>query len=222
MNLKFNEIDLKKWPRGGMFYYFSKMAPTGYSLTVDIDVTVVKEAMKDRNLKFFPAYLYLVTKCLNKQVEFKVAMQDDKLGYYDTLTPMYGVFHEDDKTISLMWTEYDDDFEKFYNNYIENQNKYKNNHGVLSQPEQLPPANCYTVSCVPWIDFKHFSVNSYENKPYYFPSIESGKIHEQDGRLIMPLSMTLHHATTDGYHVKVFLEDLQDQMNNPQNWLFSF
>lgn len=35
----------------------------------------------------------------------------------------------------------------------------------------------------------------------------------------MPLSMTLHHATTDGYHVKVFLEDLQDQMNNPQNWL---
>ncbi|MCI6738208.1 MAG: CatA-like O-acetyltransferase [Intestinibacter sp.] len=62
-------------------------------------------------------------------------------------------------------------------------------------------------------------MNSYENKPYYFPLVESGKIHEENGRLIMPLSMTLHHATTDGYHVKVFLEDLQDQMNNPQNWL---
>ena len=30
--MKFTPIDLQTWPRGQMFYYFSKMAPTGYTL----------------------------------------------------------------------------------------------------------------------------------------------------------------------------------------------
>lgn len=51
---------------------------------------------------------------LNKQIEFKVAVRDDVLGYWDTLTPLYAVFHEDDKTISFMWTEYDDCFSVFH------------------------------------------------------------------------------------------------------------
>lgn len=219
MNLNFTELDLYKWPRGSMFYYFSKMAPTGYSLTVDLDVTKVKKVLKQRGLKFFPAYLYLVTKTLNKQIEFKVALKDEKVGYYETLNPMYAVFHDDDKTISLMWTEFDNDFEVFYKNYMDDKNKYENNHGVLAQPDKMPPANCYTVSCIPWVNFKQFSVHSYENKPYYFPSIESGKIHEENGNLIMPFSMTLHHATTEGYHVDKFLKDLQYQMDNPKEWL---
>ncbi len=39
---KFIPIDLQTWNRGGMFYYFSQMAPTGYSLTVKVDVTKLK------------------------------------------------------------------------------------------------------------------------------------------------------------------------------------
>lgn len=28
----------------------------------------------------------------------------------------------------------------------------------------------------------------------------------------MPLSITCHHAATDGYHIKCFLEDLQEDI----------
>ena len=38
-NPKFTPIDLATWNRGQTFWYFSKMAPTGYSLTVDLDVS---------------------------------------------------------------------------------------------------------------------------------------------------------------------------------------
>ena len=31
--MKFEPVDLQTLPRGQMFYYFSRMAPTGYSLT---------------------------------------------------------------------------------------------------------------------------------------------------------------------------------------------
>ena len=217
--MKFTPIDLRSWPRGQLFYYFSKMAPTGYSLTVNLDVTQLRTVLKSEGLKFFPAYLWLVTKNLNSQTEFKVAEKDGVLGCYDKLTPLYAHFHGDDHTFSLMWTEYDEDFSVFYQAYQENQEKYGHIHGVLSQPQIPPPENAYTVSCIPWVEFSHFAVHSYENKPYYFPSVEAGKFFEAGERTIMPLSITCHHATTDGYHVQRFLEALQADMDRFRKYL---
>ena len=209
----FTPLDLRIWARGQQFYYFSKMAPTGYSLTVDLDITRMKGALEQAGLKFFPAYVWLVTKTLNLQPEFRVAERDGQLGVYEYLTPLYAAFHEEDHTFSFMWTAWNDDFGAFYRAYLENQARYGNNRGVLAQPETPPPPNAYTVSCVPWIAFRHFAVHTYENKPYYFPSVEAGRFTEENGRLMLPLSVTCHHATTDGWHVSRFLERLQADMD---------
>lgn len=212
--MKFTPIDLQNLPRGQIFYYFSKMAPTGYSLTVNMDITNLKHSTEHNKIKFFPSYLWLVTKNLNNQIEFKMAEQNGLLGYFDELTPLYASFHDDDKTFSLMWTKYDNDFQTFYRSYLANQQKFRENHGVLSQPQTPPPPNAYTVSCLPWISFTHFAVHSYDNKAYYFPSIEAGKFYNDGNELVMPLSITCHHAATDGYNVKCFLEQLQYDMDN--------
>ena len=205
--MNFTPIDFNSWKRREIFYYFSSIAPTGYSLTFEINVT----KLEDKKLKFFPAYLYVVTKSLNKQIEFKIAKENGVLDYYDTLTPLYATFHDDDKTFSLMWCEYSDDFLTFYQSYITNQKKYGDVHGILCNG--IPPKNAYTVSTIPWVEFNHFAVHSFENKEYYFPSVEAGKIVNRNGELIMPLSMTCHHATTDGYHIKCFIDTLNIEMD---------
>lgn len=112
-NVNFHPIDMQAWARAQMFYYFTQMAPTGYSLTTLIDVTAMYKIIKSKHLKFFPAYLWVVTTMINKQIEFKIAVKDQTLGYWDTLTPLYATFHEDDKTISFMWTEYCERFQIF-------------------------------------------------------------------------------------------------------------
>ena len=209
--MNFTPIDFNNWNRREIFYYFSSIAPTSYSLTFEINVTKLKRLMDYKKLKFFPAYLYVVTKSLNKQIEFKVAKENGVLGYFDTLTPLYATFHDDDKTFSLMWSEYSDDFFTFYQSYISNQNKYGKVHGILSNG--IPPKNAYTVSSIPWVEFNHFAVHSFDNKDYFFPSIEAGKIINRNEELIMPLSMTCHHATTDGYHIKCFIDTLKYEMD---------
>ena len=214
----FTPIDFNTWPRREMFYYFSKMAPTGYSLTVNVNVTKLRKTVKRGELKFFPAYLWLVTRCLNEQPEFKCAIREGQLGYYDSLTPLYATMHPETHTISLMWTEYCDFFPDFHRRYVENQEKYGGSQGVLSRPE-LPPENAYTVSCIPWVNFTHFSVHSYEYKDYFFPSVEAGKLEQTDGNRTMPLSLTCHHATTDGWHVHRFLERLQESMDGFEKFL---
>lgn len=215
----FTAIDLHAWERGEMYYYFSQMAPTGYSITAEVDVTHLMQTVKANGMKFFPAYLWLVTKTLCEQDAFKLAIKDGQLGKYNVLTPLYAAFHEDNKTFSLMWTAYDDDFSTFHASYLQDQQRYGNTRGVLAQKEMLPPENAYTVSCIPWVNFKHFAVHSYENKPYYFPSVEAGRIMEREGAMYMPLSLTCHHAATDGYHVHLFLETLQTYMDTFERFL---
>lgn len=56
----FTPIDLQTWPHAEQFYYFSRMAPTGYSLTVKLDITDMKAALDAAGIKFYPAYLWLV------------------------------------------------------------------------------------------------------------------------------------------------------------------
>ncbi len=215
----FHEINPAEWARAQTFYYFSKMAPTSYSMTVSVDVTHLLQVRKQYGFKFFPAYLWLVTKNLNAQAEFKIAEQDGKVGYFDTLTPFYATWHADTEVFSMMWTEYNDSFAEFEHNYIDNQNKYGDVRGFLSQP-QTPPANAYTVSEIPWVDFEHFAVHSHNAQPYYFPSVEAGKITvDGNGRSKMPLSLTCHHATTDGWHIKKFLDSLQSDIDSFEKYL---
>lgn len=215
----FQPIDMETWPMAQAFYYYTQMAPTSYTVNVNIDVTILRKILKARGYKFFPAYLYSVTKAISKQPELRVSLQDNILGHWDSLTPTYPQFHEDDKTTSLLWTEYHDNFEVFYRQYLTDTNQHGGSHGILSS-KGAPPPNAYIISCIPWFTFESFSVHNHGIKNYYVPSFEAGGFTERsDGKIMMPLSVTVHHATTDGYHLKAFFEELQRTMNTPHEWL---
>lgn len=179
----------------------------------------LRTVLKAAGYRFFPAYLWLVTRTLGEQQEFKAAETDGVLGYYNVLTPLYAAFHDDDKTFSLMWTEYDDSFPAFHAAYLADKARWGGHHGVLAKEGQLPPPNAYTVSCLPWVSFRHFAAHSYERKAYYFPSVEAGKLYERDGKTWMPLSLTCHHAAADGYHVDRFLTALQTAADSFERFL---
>lgn len=214
----FTPIDRNTWPMAQQFHYYTEMAPTTYSVTVTLDVTTLRKTLKSRGIKFFPAYLYLVTRAIGKQTELRMAVQDGVLGYWDHLTPAYPQFHEDDKTTSLLWTEYDEEFQVFYAKYLEDTKEHGGSHGILSS-KGLPLANSYIISCIPWFTFSSFSLVNHGIKDYFVPSFEAGGFSENNDVISMPLSITVHHATTDGYHLKVFLDELQRTMNCPEEWL---
>lgn len=195
------------------------MAPTTYTVNVTLDVTVMRKTLKANNIKLFPAYLYLVTRTISKQQELRISVQNGVLGYWNDLTPAYPQFHDDDKTTSLLWTEYDDNFRVFYKCYLEDTAKHGNSHGILSS-KGVPLPNAYIISCIPWFTFNSFSLHNHGIKDYFVPSFEAGGFVESNGKITMPFSVTVHHATTDGYHLNVFFAELQRTMNYPDEWLF--
>lgn len=214
----FHTIDTSTWPMAQQFYYYTQMAPTTYTVNVTIDVTVLRGTLKKAGYKFFPAYLYAVTKAVSKQRELKMAIKDGVLGYWENLTPIYPQFHEDDGTTSLLFSEYKESFKEFYNGYIEDTKRYGNDHGILTS-KGIPLPNSYVISCIPWFTFDSFSLHNHGLKDYFVPSFEAGAFIENNGRVLMPLSITVHHATTDGHHLKLFFDELNSLFNNPDGWL---
>ncbi|MCE5285892.1 MAG: hypothetical protein LLG02_08615 [Pelosinus sp.] len=217
MNTDFYAIDMVTWPRAQTYNYFTKMVTTTtYSITVTMDVTILRNILKNKGFKFFPTYLYLITRAIGNQQEFRMALQAGVLGYWDYLNPYYPVFHDDDKTITFLSTEYDEDFKIFYQRYIKDLQQYENSHGIMSAKAS---ANNYIIACIPWFTFNSLSMHLQNAENYYAPIFESGRFTEKDGVTTMPLSITVNHATVDGYHIKVFLEELQRTMNQPEEWL---
>ena len=52
--MTFTPIDPASWPRMQTFYYFSQMAPTGWSLTAELDVTALRRTLKGRGRNSIP------------------------------------------------------------------------------------------------------------------------------------------------------------------------
>ncbi len=79
-----------------------------------LDVTRTRAALRNRGLKFFPAYVYLATRAVGTRPELRVALQDGVLGRWEQLTPAYPCLHRENGTTSLLWSAYHPDFATFY------------------------------------------------------------------------------------------------------------
>lgn len=211
--INYKKVDIENWERKDHYLYYKEKLKVGYSVTSNIDLTKFIDYCHSKNIKFYATFIYCLTKTLNSLENFK--MFEDKNGdlcVWDYLFPNYTIFHEDDKTFSDCWTDFDDDFETFYAYITKDMDYYKDVKGVKVKPGQ--PANFYCVSCVPWINFIGFSTYVANGEPKYMPIITVGKYEEKDGKIFMPCTLTTAHAICDGYHVGLFFNSLQKTLDD--------
>ncbi|MBP2031972.1 chloramphenicol O-acetyltransferase type A [Clostridium algifaecis] len=206
--MKFSIIDIENWERKTHFDYYRNTVKCAYSLTAFLNITKFKKMLEVKGIKFFPAFVYCVSKLIKQTKEFRMGLnEDEKPGYYDCMHPNYTIFHKDDNTFSDLWTEYDDEFNVFYHNMLSDISIYKNVKGIKVKDGQ--PKNFYCISCVPWLSFTGYSTSTPAGTPNLFPIITYGKYQKKDGKLMMPFSVNISHAAADGYHTSKFINDLQ-------------
>ena len=83
--------------------------------------------------------------------------------------------------------------------------------GIKGREHQ--PANFFCVSCSPWLDFISYAPSS-PGPAQLFPIIAYGKYTEADGRVTVPLSVTISHAAADAYHISKFAAVLREEMES--------
>jgi chloramphenicol O-acetyltransferase type A len=81
-------------------------------------------------------------------------------------------------------------------------------------PKPADDAIHFTV--LPWISFTSFSHARNFGREDSVPKIAFGKFTEQNGRVLLPFSVEVHHALMDGLHVGRYLARLQELLLTPK------
>lgn len=219
--MSFQKINMKSWERKNEFFVFTKIMPSYFSLTVDIDITETFYKIKEKKMKIFPSTLYIVDKVVNSVPEFKLGYENNELVSYDNIYPMFPYFHNSTNSCSVLWLPVNENFTEFhkmYINYIEKYGSVTFYGGTLDKPT---PRNIYNISMEHRIHFSSLSMMPVGDpkKPLLNPIIVCGKFMEKKGRIIMPVSFTLHHAVGDGYHASQFFDGIQKMYSAPEEWI---
>lgn len=205
----FTPIDPAVWPRREYFEHYYSEIPCTYSITNNLDITRVTE----KKLQLYPVLLHALSVSVNSHEEFRIAFNaDGKLGLYDIMHPCYTVFHKDTQTFSNIWTVYDRDFALFAQSYAADMEQFKDVHKMSAKP-QTPP-NTFPVSMLPWSGFTGFNLNLPKGSSYLTPIFTLGRYAHNGGRCLLPLSVQVHHAVCDGFHVCRLLNEVQQYLDS--------
>lgn len=209
----FKLIDKDSWKRKPYFdHYFSQIRCT-YSITVNVDITGVMAFKNRYGTKLYPLLIYALAKAVNNHEEFRTAINDKgELGIWDTLFPCYTVFHKENETFSNIWTEWDDDLAVFLSNYERDQEMF--GHNCMMDAKPGVPENTFPVSSLPWTAFTGFNLNIFADGSYLLPIFTYGKYFKQESRCLIPLSIQVHHAVCDGFHVSRLISEIQQICND--------
>ena len=209
--MNYTKVNLDEWRRGSLFQFYIEKMRIVMSLTVDIDVAPLLTYARKNNLKFYPSMIWIVSKAVNSHDEFKYSWdKDGSLIRWDYISPSYTVFNQGDESFSKFVTEYTDSLFEFYKRTVDDQSKYHDARAIIGNQ----PQNFFDVSCLPWVRYKHFDVHVFDEGKFLAPVVTWGKYEVENGKALMPLTMNIHHAVADGFHLSRFFVEVQELIDS--------
>ena len=205
-------IDRETYYRKGVYRHFTEDCRCSTSMTARIDVTDLAAHSKRTGTKFSVNFLYLLSKTLNSRDDYRMGYlwQTDELICWDVIHPTQYVFHEDTETCTPVYTVYDEDYAVFYAGAVRDLERAKETREYGLDAAGHP--NWFDASCIPWLSYDALNIELPDGHLFFSPIVNWGKYREENGRLMMPVSVRLNHAVADGYLVANVFRLLQKEI----------
>lgn len=210
--MNYRIVDKETYYRKGVFRHFSEDCKCSTSMTARIDVTKLAAYSRRTGTRFSLNFLYLLSKVLNSREDYRMGYlwQTDELICYDTIHPTQYVFHEDTETCTVVYTVYCEDYDRFYKDALRDAEEAKKTREYGLDAEKHP--NWFDASYIPWLSYDALNIELPDGYLYFAPIVNWGKYREENGRLMMPLSIRLNHAIADGYLIAKVFDLLQKEI----------
>ena len=199
--MNYKVIDKETYYRKGVYRHFTEDCKCSTSMTARIDVTELVDFSKKSDTKFYLNFLYLLSKVLNSRDDYKMDYfyDSDELICYDVINPCHYVFHEDTETCTTVHSEYCEDYGTFYKNALADLEEAKKNREYVFDDEKFP--NWFDASYISWLSYDSLHLELPDGYLYFPPIVNWGRYREENGRLMMPVTVRLNHAIADGFLV---------------------
>jgi chloramphenicol O-acetyltransferase type A len=203
------EIDISTWNRKEHFEFFSAFDEPFFGITTPIDCTIAMKKAKEIQIPFFVYYLHKTLEAINKVENFRLRIQNKKVYLYDEIDASATIIRED-KTFGFSFMKFHEDINEFNKIAQKEIERMQSTTGIFTREY---PENIIHFSAVPWINFIGLTHSRNFKVEDSCPKISYGKVMEENGRKSMALSVTAHHGLIDGYHIGLFIEELQKLIN---------
>ena len=199
--MNYKVIDMEKYYRKGVFRHFSEDCKCSVSMTARIDVTELAAHSERTGTRFYLNFLYILSKVLNSRDDYKMdyLYNTGELICYDVINPCHYVFHEDTETCTTVHSLYCEDHKTFYENALRDIENAKNTREYEYDGAKYP--NRFDASYVSWLSYDSLNIELPDGYLYFPPIVNWGRYCEENGRLLMPVTVRLNHAIADGFLV---------------------
>ncbi len=199
------DIDIYNWKRKAHYDYYQTFDNPCFSLTVNIDITLLIEKLKKTNLKFFPTFLYCLIKAMNQVEEFKCRIRKDGVIIHETIHPSYTVLNEHECFV-FCYSEFTTDFKMFYQNVLKDIEVSLHGNNLVDEEGK---DDLVYISSIPWISFTGLTHPFKKDDPHSIPRVNFGRYFEENKIIKLPISVQAHHGLVDGLHIARMLEAIE-------------
>ena len=211
-------LDLENWHRRELFDFFIGYTNPYFNVCVKVDVTELLTLVRNRpGTKVSAAIHYFALRIANEIEPFRYRLNDGKVIVYEVINGGTTVLLPNE-SFAYAYFDYLPDFEHFAAGMGKAVEEIYNSSGKL-KPTMRDDVIYNTT--LPWISFTSFAHARTPGRGDSIPRFVFGKFTKENGRVMMPFSVEVHHALMDGLHVGRFLARLEEALADPDNFLLS-
>ena len=213
---KHRYIDTETWSRRDLFRLFKEYDAPSFNICAEVDATNLLDFAHARRLSFFVAYHYLSTKVANEVEPFRYRLRGERVLVHERVDAG-AVLLLADESFTFVYFDFTEDFAAFHESSV----------AIVERARTEPPGldaraerdDLIYHSVIPWVSFTSISHARDSRQQSGIPKITFGRYRDVGGRVLMPVSVEVHHALMDGLHVGRYFERLQSYFSEPESAL---
>ena len=209
-------LDLTNWARRDLFEFFIGYTNPYFNVCTRVEVTKLVALVRDRvGVRISLALHYFALRVANEIEPFRYRLKDEKVFVYDVVNGGTTVLLPNE-SFAYAYFDYQRDFEKFLSDMGKAVDDVRTGSGPL-KPTMRDDVIYHTT--LPWISFTSFAHARTKGRGDSIPRIVFGKFTKENERIMLPISVEVHHALMDGLHVGRYLSRLEDALAEPECFL---
>ena len=174
-----------------------------YSVTFTLDVTNLYRYVKERELSFYYALVYLCTQAVNRVEAFLYTIEDGKVRIYDKRQPSFTDLEKGSELFRMVFVPCEGSLDEFCRAA---KAKSESQHFFFDPTAETN--DLIYFSCLPWMDVTGLTNERNLDPDDAIPRIAWGKYIDVDGRKQLHISLEINHRLIDGVHLGRFNEEL--------------
>ena len=201
------KLTYQTWKRREIYEFYSGISNPFYMVTFRQDVTELYQYTKAHGLSFYEGMIWACTEALNRVEAFRVTMRDGQPVLLEKRDPSFTDLRPGEEQFFIVTMEHNSDLEAF----CAEASHLRRTQKVFINPEKETDALIY-LTCLPWVDLTALTNERGDDRDDAIPRIAWGKFVEEDGRLMLGLSVEVNHRFVDGADIGAFAKRLEEKI----------